>query len=78
MQYLLEKHSIQGLPNTAPFNKALKALGLDPEASWADTMWDASQKDRGRKAKAGMEDLPHSSKVIANTKSYHFSVTLPA
>ena len=24
------------------------------------TMWDASQKDRGRKTKAGLEDLPHS------------------
>ena len=33
-----EKHAIRGLPNTAAFNKALRALGLDPEASWADVI----------------------------------------
>ncbi len=32
------KHAILGLPNTAAFDKALRALGLDPEASWADVI----------------------------------------
>ena len=69
--------------NTAAFDKALRALGLDPEASWADvivpfsnpvhtrrgTMWDAAQKDRGRKVKAGMEDLPHFNALL-NSGAY--------
>ena len=33
-----EKHAIRGLPNTVTFDKALRALGLDPEASWADVI----------------------------------------